>query len=334
LARRTLQDALNYTGTEAIRRSRRFGARWVVLLILATGLGNGQVQTPLDYALGPDDQIVIRAIDAEEISGTPYRIDAAGNVDLPLVGILHAGGLTVGAFKAALVERLKSWVKEPMVTVVVTEFRSLPISILGAVNKPGVYQVNGNKRLFEVLSLAEGLKPEAGNWVKVTRLKSSGVLPLRGAKLDQTGDYWVAEVKVKSILAASNPAENIAVRPNDVISVPSADLVYVTGCVRKSGGFVMNEKESISVLQALSLAEGLDRLSAARKSRILRLPTDGSARIELPIDIQKILEGKAQDVPLIANDILFIPNSTAKNVAMRTLETAISLGTGIAIYRR
>jgi polysaccharide biosynthesis/export protein len=306
----------------------------VLLAFAASLVCWGQPQAPSDYLLGPDDQIVIHAIDAEEISNTPYRIDGLGNVDLPLVGTLHASGLSLEAFKAELVGRLRSWVKQPMVTIQVTEFRSLPISILGAVNKPGVYQVRRDKRLFEVLSLAEGLRPDAGNWVKVTRLKSAGPIGLDGAKLDPTGEYWVAEIKVRSILEATNPVENILVRPNDVVSVPRSELVYVTGCVHKSGGFVLNERESISVLQALSLAEGLDRMAAARKSRILRQTRDGSSRIELPVDIQSILEGRAQDVPLQANDILFVPNSTAKNGAMRALEVAISVGTGIAIYRR
>jgi polysaccharide biosynthesis/export protein len=234
--------------------------------------------------------------------------------------------------EATLTARLKDYLQEPVVTVSVSEFRSHPVSVLGAVNNPGVHQIRGRKTLFEVISEAGGLKNEAGNAIKITRRKEYGPIPLAGATPDPSGEFSVAEISVKSVMEARNPKENIQVEPNDVISVPRAELVYVIGAVKRAGGFVLSEREQISVLQALSMAEGLDRVAAASNARILRA-AGGVNRTEIPVDVRQILTGKTRDVPMQANDILFIPTSAAKSAGLRGLEAIIQLGTGVAIYR-
>jgi polysaccharide export outer membrane protein len=224
--------------------------------------------------------------------------------------------------------------QNPEVTVSVAEYRSHPVSVLGAVRNPGVYQVSGKKTLFEVLSLAGGLNPDASNRVKITRQKSAGSLPLPNAAPDKSGEFLVGELNVRSVMDAKSPEDNIAVQPNDVITVPKADLVYVVGAVRRAGGFPLSEKEHISVLQALSLAEGLDRVAGAKNARILRESAPGAQRQEVKVNVAKILDGQAQDIPLQANDILFIPTSVAKSASMRALEAVVQAGTGVVIYRR
>ncbi len=289
---------------------------------------------PNTYTLGPDDQIVIRAVDVEEIDNKPVRIDLRGNINLPMAGHIQAAGLTADELGEQIDERLRKYVNEPDVSVSLVELRSQPISVLGSVDKPGVHQLQGQKSLFEVLSLAGGLRPDAGNLVKITRRQEWGSIPLPTAANDSTGQYSVASVNVKSIMSASNPAENITIRPNDVISVPKANMVYAIGAVRKPGGFVLGENESLSALQVLSLAEGLDHTAASQKAKIMRNIPGAGNRAEIPVDLQKILTGKASDVSLLADDILFIPTSAAKSAAMRSLEAAIQVGTGIAVYRR
>jgi polysaccharide export outer membrane protein len=180
--------------------------------------------------------------------------------------------------------------------------------------------------------MAGGLNPDAGNTIKVTRAKKYGPLPLANAVDDSTGEYRVAQLSVRSVMQAQNPEENIQVLPHDVISVPKADLVYVIGCVKKPGGFVLNEREKISVLQALSLAEGLAPGAAGAGARILRPVGASDNRVEIPVDLKKVLAGKGSDVPLLANDILLVPTSVAKNAALRTMEAAISIATSLAIY--
>lgn len=287
------------------------------------------------YVLGPDDQISIRALDVDEISDKPVRIDLRGNINLPLIGRLHAAGLTPEQLESSIADHLiKAFVLHPQVSVLVTEFRSQPVSVLGVVNKPGVHQIQGRKTLFEVLSLAEGLRPEAGNTIKITRRKEWGPIPIPNAKEDASGQYYVAEVSIRSVMEARNPQDNILVQPHDVISVPKADLVYVVGEVSKSGGFPLNEQSSISVLQVLSLAGGLNRTAAPRRARLLRMTPGATERTETPLDLRAILAGKASDVPLRADDILFVPNNTAKTVGIRTVEALVSAGTGVLVWRR
>lgn len=286
------------------------------------------------YILGPEDQISIHVPDAEEISDKPVRIDMNGNVRLPVVGRLKAGGRTAEQLETDIASRLKQFLKAPDVAVSITEFRSQPVSVLGSVKTPGVHQLQGRKTLIEILSLAGGLTDDAGHSVKITRTMDNGPVPLKNAVTDLSGNFSVAEVNLKGIMNALNPEENIIIRSNDVISVPRAEMVYVTGEVTKPGGYVLGDRETLSVLQALSLAGGLVRSAAAQNTRILRPATPGATRNEIIVDVKKILAGKSNDVPLQADDILFIPTSTPKRAAIRAMESALQIGTGLAVYRR
>lgn len=293
----------------------------------------GQSSTPKGYLLGPDDQISVHVLNVDEIGPQPIRIDMRGNISLPLVGRLHAGNLTVEQLENQIASRLKSYVLNPTVSVTITEYESQPISILGAVNAPGVHQLQGHKTLFEALSLASGLRPDAGDEVMVTRSKEWGSLPLKGATIDPSGEYSVAKVSIKSIMEATDPQENIEMKPHDVVSVPKAKMVYVVGSVHRPGGFVLSEKGTISVLQAVSLAEGLEKTASSGKALILRSATASTKREEVPVNLAKILSGKSSDLQLQANDILFVPNNLAKSIALRSAEAAIQLGTGMAVYK-
>ncbi|MBS1875374.1 MAG: polysaccharide biosynthesis/export family protein [Acidobacteria bacterium] len=292
---------------------------------------------PSTYTLGPGDQIIVKVLDLDELSPDrtgAIRIDARGDITLPLVGRVPAEGLTTDQFALQLATRFKKFLHEPDVTVSLLEMRSQPISVLGAVQQPGVHQLMGRKTLFEVISIAGGLRQDAGHQVKITRRLEWGRIPLRDAQDDATGRFSVASVSVRSVMDASRPDENIEIKPNDVISVPRAELVYVVGAVKKAGGYILGEHEQISALQALSLAEGLDRASAPGRARIMRAVPNSSERQEIPVDLKKVMAGRGQDLPLKADDILFIPTSAGKVAALRSIEAAIQVGTGMAIYGR
>jgi polysaccharide export outer membrane protein len=282
------------------------------------------------YVLGPDDVVSIRVADAENINSDRYRIENDGYLHVPMIGRIAAGGLTPQELEAELARHLKAYIQEPDVTVSIVEFRSQPVSVLGAVKTPGVQQLRGRKTLVEMLSLAGGLDPAAGGRIRITRRLSQGAIPLKNAVSD--GQFSVAEVNLKEILETGKPEGNILIKPHDVISVPRAEMVYVTGQVQKSGGFVLNEHDSITVLQALSLAGGVDRTASTQNARILRRGA-AADRSEIPVNVQKILDGKASDIALEPEDILFIPSSVPKKAALRALEIAIQVGTGVAIFR-
>lgn len=286
------------------------------------------------YVLGPDDQILIRAVLLEEIGDKPFRVDSSGTISVPLAGRIQASGLTVEQLETELSKRLKNHVKEPQVSISIMEFRSQPVSVLGAVKDPGVHQVEGRKTLVEVLSLAGGITADAGHLVRITRRIEWGMLPLPGAAADSSGQFTIGSVSLKSILDAKRPGENILVLPYDVVSVPKAEMIYVVGEVKKAGGFVLQSRESMSVLQAVAMAEGLNPMAAAQNCKILRVTAGSNQRTEIPVDLKRTLGGKAQDVPMQADDILFVPNSAVRRITIRTIETAVNLGTGIVIWRR
>jgi polysaccharide export outer membrane protein len=286
------------------------------------------------YVLGPEDVLSVKVINVVEIGDVPYAIDLKGNLNMPIIGMVHAAGFTIDELRAILLEKFKDYVRAPEIVISVTDFRSQPISVLGAVVNPGIHQIRGRRTLFEVISEAGGLKADAGNTIKITRRKEFGDVPLPNAFTDPTKQFSIGEVTIRSIMQAQSPSENITVKPFDVVTVPKADLIYVIGDVKRPGGFPLTERPTVSLLEALALAEGLDRTAGPKNSKILRMTAGSSSRIEIPIDVKKILNGQESDVPLYPEDILFIPNNAAKTASARAIEALIQVGTGVAIYSR
>jgi polysaccharide export outer membrane protein len=319
----------------------------LVVFALVAG-GAAQVPSPLEsdelkakcasqvrstYVLGPDDQLEISGPELTEVANKPVRIDGDGDIQVPLAGRVHVSGLTIQQTEQELNKVLSTYIRRPQVVVNVAEVRSQPVSVLGAVNTPGVHQVQGHKTLLEMLALAGGIRSDAGYSVRITRQVEWGCIPLPKTELDGSGRFSVAELNLKKIMEAKNPEENIQIFPHDVISVPKAEMVYVIGEVRRSGGFVLGEHQTISVLQALSLAEGLNGAADTRHARILRLKREADQREELAVDVKDVLNGKKPDIALRGDDILFIPGSTGKKAALRAIEAAIQTGSGMAIWR-
>lgn len=307
---------------------------WAVPLLQAPqsdGTAN-QKQPTSSYVLGADDVIAVKILDLEDTGSPSIRIDPSGHISLPLLGRVEAGGLTVEMLEAELSRRLKTYVHEPVVAVSVVEYRSQPVSVIGAVNQAGVHQLEGRKTLIEILAKAGGLRPEAGNTIKITRQVEWGAIPLATAVTDPTGRFSVAEVSLKSIMQATNPAENIQILPNDIISVPRAALIYVVGEVNKPGGFTLHERGSISGLQALAMAEGFTNVASPQTALIIRQPV-GAERLEIKVNLQEVLRGKGKDVELLPDDILFIPTNVAKNTFVKVVQTALQAATSAVIYR-
>lgn len=287
---------------------------------------------PVAYRLGPGDQIQIWALGLEEAGQRPVRVDPSGFVEIPMLGRVKAQGLTSEELREQLADRMKTYVKEPQVTVSIAEYGSQPVSVIGAVNKAGVEQLQGPKTLVEMLSLAGGLRDDSGNTITVTRPLTEGPIPLPHTREDHSGQFTTAEIPVSDLFSGANPALNIAILPHDVISVARGHVVYVLGEVKKPGGFNIGERPQLTVLEALSMAEGPTSSAATKKARILRLE-EGTARKEIPIDASKILTAQQPDVALQPDDILLIPVNQPRNIAVKSLETAVNVASGIAIYR-
>jgi polysaccharide export outer membrane protein len=284
------------------------------------------------YVLGPEDQITVRVFAADGIPDKPVQIDNDGTVTVPMIGQVHASGLTVEQFQANLVTAYKKYFKDPQVTVQVNDFRSQPVSVAGNVTKPGVVQLRGNRNLMEVIGQAGGLRADAGDSVLITRNLSEGPIPVSGAFTDPTGKYSVAHVNIRSVMSGKNPETNIQIKPHDVITVPRARLVYVLGSVGRPGGYVMTENESMSLTQAIALAGGWNKMAALSSARILRAD-GGPTRQQISANVKKIMENKAPDLQMRPDDILYIPNSMTKVIGARGAEEGISVGTGVLLWR-
>jgi len=204
--------------------------------------------------------------------------------------------------------------------------------VIGAVVQSGVHQLEGRKTLVEMLAKAGGLRPEAGNLIKITRRVEWGAIPLSSAAMDPTNSYSIAEVSLNDIVQGTKPEHNIPILPNDIISVPRANLVYVIGEVKKPGGFVLQERRNVSGLHALAMAEGLTDLAAPQRAMIVRQLKSGE-RVEIAANLKNILNGRQSDVEMLPDDILFVPTNEAKSIVRATLQTAISAATSVLIYR-
>jgi polysaccharide export outer membrane protein len=305
--------------------------------LCAAAQQSGEAAKKLDsgYVLGPDDQIVIHAIDSPEISDKPFLIGMNGNITLPLIGRVQAGGLTVERLETELDTRLKKYVHDPQVAVTVAEFRSQPVSVFGAVGKPGVIQLRGRKTLYEVLSMAGGPNDSAGSTLTVTRRRENGEIPLPGALVDPTGQFSTAELNVQELLEGKNPAANIEIKPNDTISVSEANsnMIYVVGDVEHGGAFTLGGRQSVSVLMALSMAGGLGRTAKPDKARIIRSVPGQPQPLEVAVNLKQVLDGKAEDIGLRPQDVLVVPTSSHKVFTAYTVPSAVSAAVYGALYR-
>jgi polysaccharide biosynthesis/export protein len=242
------------------------------------------------------------------------RIDGAGNVYLPLLGNVPLAGLTTEQAQKKLEDLLVSqgFLRNPHVSLSVAEYAN-GISLLGEVARPGVYPVAGARRLYDVLAAAGGLTANAGNKVTITPKDTSKA----------------AEV----IRIARDPSKsgegNVMVNPGDTVIVSKADVVYVVGEVVMPSGLMLDGSEPLTVLQAVAMSHGTTHDAKLDKTRIIRKTEKG--RIEIPVELSKIMSAKAKDIPLQADDIVFVPSSAAKSAARRTIDTAITLATGVTL---
>jgi len=287
-----------------------------------------------NYVVGPEDVIEIDVFDVPELSKKTVRVAADGQIALPLIGRVQAAGLTAEQLRQELAEKWgEDYLQDPQVTVFVKEFKAKPVSVVGAVEKPGLYRLTGQRTLIEMLATAGGFGKKgtspAGTTVLVTRKNGfKDLQPVEG--MHMRGPDQV-EIDLNRLLYTRDEALNIEIKPLDIISVSKAEVVYVEGAVKKPGGFVLEDRPTMTVLQAIAMAEGFTGTAARSSSRILKTQPDGS-QTEVRIDVSKILNGKAADPTLAANDILIVPDSKKKMVTQRAIDAGVSTFSGWLIW--
>ncbi len=323
-----------------------------IALLVAPLVAWPQAQTLIGvsgpYRLGPGDVVQITVFEVDELS-QPAVVSSQGSIPLPLVGEVNVEGLTTSEIEGKLKSLYgRDLLRDPQISVRVEEFRSQPVSILGAVREPGVYQLQGRRRLLDVLAIAGGLSPEVGETITISRPRAKSPVsdeldlpisssPVQGVSPPDTevqpGRTEEMRVLVRDLLSgAPGELDNPLIEPHDVIQVAKAGVVYVLGAVKQPGGFPIKDQEKVTVLRAISLAAGLDGHAAPQRSRIIRHL--GAEKFEVPVAVRDILNGRARDIELETNDILFIPDSRAKNALSRGADAAIQMATGLVIWRR
>jgi UDP-glucuronate 4-epimerase len=310
--------------------------------ILTTGsVGLGGVVSPGgvpdEYRIGAQDQVKIDVFGVEAFNGT-FRVDAGGAVVLPLIGPIEAAGRTPRELEAGIEARLReTYMKDPHVAVQVVEVLSHGVSVIGAVHRPGVYQIPGRTTLLEVLALAEGLNESAGSSIFVVRRPAGPPAPQDTLTTDfasllrgPSGD--VLEVDLGALLDAGRTEANIEVLPGDIVQVGAAGLVYVVGEVNRPGEFTIPPGAPLTVLQALAMAQGLGRTANAGRAVIVRQAEDGS-RHEVPIDLDQVLEGSIPPPAMEERDVLYVPKNGSKAFALGVVNALVGMVTFRGIVR-
>jgi len=280
--------------------------------ILQEAAAAGKLQ---DLHIGIGDLLQVTMFGTQDFNAD-FRVSSSGDISLPPLGLVHVAGLSTSEAEKLIERQLVEggFYREPRVSVFEKEYVTQGVSILGEVKNPGVYPLLADRHLLDLLSQAGGLTPNASKTVSVTHA-------------GQNTPSVITLSPDPELAASSNPA----ILPGDTIMVATAGVVYVIGNVNKPGGYPMTDNQ-LTVLQALALAGGNSPMAALDRAQIVRQVK--GAREAVPVSVKKILDGRNKDIRLQPQDILFIPGSTGKNAATRSVEAILQAAVGVAIYRR
>ena len=273
--------------------------------------GTGVIET----LIGGGDLLRVSVFGVKDFD-VDARVSARGSVSLPLIGDVQLAGLTTDEAQAVIEKRLidGQFMLRPEVSVFAKEYATQGVSVMGEVQKPGIYPMLGSHGLFDVLSMAGGTTPKSGITVTITH---------RSRPDDP--------VQVKLVDVGKSPDANSEILPGDTVFVSKAGIVYVVGDVKNPSGIAIENDSDMTVLKAIAIAGGVNPTAAVSSAKLIRRTSNGPEETSIPL--KKILSAKVRDLKLQPEDIIFVPNSAAKSVGRRGLEAALQAATGIAIYR-
>jgi len=273
-----------------------------------------------EYLIGPDDLLSISVLESAELT-RDVRVAADGTIGLPMLAEhVHVAGLSLAQAEALLKKKYQEGgiLNDPNITISLKELESKPVTVIGSVRQPGVFQVSGQVRLMRLISMAGGFSEDAGKTVQLIREDSSGT-------------QHVTEVKVEDVRQGLTDA-NVPVRGGDTVNVMPSGSVYVVGAVNKPGRFLLpSDTQEFSVLNVLAMAEDLKRTAKPAHAVLIRKKGSSGEIEQIPVDLSKILARQQPDIPVRPNDVLFVPDSTAKRAFSRGLEAAIQVATGVLL---
>ena len=264
---------------------------------------------PSDYRIGPEDLLEISVFQVKEMSNT-VRVSGNGYIGLPLAGRIKAGGQTVSGLEDLVAKKLGHYLQKPTVSVFIKEYRSQPISVLGAVKTPKVYYATGSTHLLDVLSMAGGLSPTAGNVCIVEKVSTDG----------RTGHKTV--IDLERLLSKGDTRLDIPLEAGDIVNVPEGGVFFINGGVGASGSYPI--KGTTTLTQAITMAKGLS--FEAMKDSIKIYRDDGKPQREvIPVKYSQILDGKRPDITLQDRDIIVVPRNGFKAI-LKGISTSLTFG--------
>jgi polysaccharide export outer membrane protein len=279
-------------------------------------LASAQSASSMPAPIAPGDFLDVSEVHTPEFHSA-VRVSPSGMVTLPMIHEVQVGGMdeqtAAHAIEAALVAQ--GMLLHPQVSVLVTSYAGQDVSVLGEVVRPGVYPYTLHHRLLDLISAASGLAPSAGRLVNIFHRDDA-----------QTPHPVVLDPSGTDIETDHNPE----LAPGDTVQVSRAGLVYVVGDVQRPGGFAVDPAQGLTVVQALSLAWGPTQNAAMSKAILIREQKGG--RTLTSLNLKRMLHGQEPDQPVRDRDILFVPDSAARNLWNRTIESAIQSAIGVTIY--
>lgn len=284
-----------------INKASRLGVLWlgvilfVSMLCLSTGLA--QVKESSEYIIGPKDLLEISVFGLEELN-TTARVSEDGMITLPLLGELEVADLTKSEVEKKLTRLFEEkYLKNPQVTVFIKEYRSRMVSILGAVNKPGDYELLGRQTLLQMISQAGGLTEDAGKEITIIRKK-------------EEGSNHSFTIPIEDLVEKGDVELNIVLEPGDIINIPIDKIVriYVFGQVRNPGALEVKKSNIPTLLRAIAQAGGFSERANKGKVNIKRINDQGK-EVQMIVNAKAIIKGKKNDIQLKENDVVFVPES-------------------------
>ena len=276
----------------------------------------GQSASPMPAPIAAGDLLDVSEVHTPEFR-TLARVSPAGTVTLPMIHEVQIGGLDEQGAAHAIENALlaQGFLLHPQVTVLVTSYAGQDVSVLGEVVRPGVYPYTLHHRLLDLISAAAGLAPSAGRLVNIFH-RDDAKTP-HPVVLDPSGTDTATD-------------HNPELAPGDTVQVSRAGLVYVVGDVQRPGGFPVDPAQGLTVEQALALAWGATPNAAVTKALLIR--EQKGSRTITTLNLKRMLHGQDPDQPVHDRDILFVPDSVAKNLWNKTLESALQSAVGVTIY--
>ena len=287
--------------------------------------------SPSDYQIGPEDLLEITLFNVPEAPGmerqvtpraTTVRVSQQSQISLPVVGAISVKGLTVSGLEHKLREAYDKYIHNPQIGVLVKEFRQR-VSIIGAVQKPGVFELTGPKTISEILAMAGGVTDKAGSQVHIYRQGSNG-------RETHVIDLVVLANSIGLINANNAGMINMPVEPGDMINIPEAGMFFVEGAVHKPGSYLLGRRYSL--MQALATAGGVDAELNSNDISIIRREGPGEVQT-IALNLAGVMNGSVADPQVQPDDVIVVPMSTAKFIVKRFIGTLVG-GSSISSFMR